>query len=561
MALGGLCLFFGQGKASAFETDQILVRFWSNLPAQAHSPFAQQMGAANLTQLHTLKSSLPAALSLSPLSRTFVLKLSPGASLNETLQLLRSDPRIELAEPDISLRYVVTPNDTQFSTQYALHNTGQSAGTAGADVDAALIWDTVTGSATAIVAIIDSGVDWDHVDLAANIWDNSGETVDSADNDTNGFIDDVRGYDFGDSDNNPDDNCFNADPLENADGHGTHVAGIAAAVGNNSIGVSGAGWSLKIMPLKVASSDCQILTSNVVNAITYAINNGAKVINMSLAGGQSATLEAAVDAAFNAGLVVVAAAGNENTTDSTFSFPAAYTNVISVASTDNNDIRSSFSNYGTFITLSAPGSSILSTLPGDIYGTKSGTSMATPLVVGIAGLLFSQFPTLTPTEVLNRLTSTAEDLDTLNPSFATQLGAGRVNAVRALMTPSSASPSTGLSNNNVNITLLGTSLIPSLSMQLTKTGETSITGTNVTFNGPTSITGTFDLTSAATGQWDIVITTDNTTKTLSAGFTVEGITISSAFPSFLPNTGGSGVIQIVGENFSTGLACGDVPGR
>ena len=266
------------------------------------------------------------------------------------------------------------PNDSLYGLQWGLRNTGQSGGadgfdpptgTAGRDINAQVAWDSQTGSAATIVAVIDTGLDWDHPDIAANVWSNTSEAsgISSFDDDTNGFVDDLRGWDFGDSDNDPDDTCFNPIPIFDAGGHGTHVSGIVGAVGNNSIGVSGVNWTVSLMPLKVADSLCAIDTSSLANAIAYAASNGAKIINMSLGGSASSPVESAINAADVLGVLSIASAGNSDTSDTSGSYPAAYTNVMAVVATDRNDQRSSFSNYGTWTAISAPGTAIYSTLP------------------------------------------------------------------------------------------------------------------------------------------------------------------------------------------------------
>ena len=261
-----------------------------------------------------------------------------------------------------------------------------------------------TGSSSVVVAVIDTGVDYNHVDLAANIWTNPGEIAGNGiDDDGNGFVDDVHGYDFANNDGNPmDDN-----------GHGTHVAGTIAAVGNNSLGVTGVAWSTSIMPLKFLSANGSGYLSDAVEAINYATmmrtryGVNVRVDNNSWGGGGfSSAMQSAIQAANDAGILFVAAAGNSGTNnDASPQYPANYDspNVISVAATDQNGQLASFSNYGaTTVDLAAPGVSIYSTTPNNTYSTYSGTSMATPHVSAVAALAWALNPDATVAEVRKR---------------------------------------------------------------------------------------------------------------------------------------------------------------
>ncbi|HJW29376.1 MAG TPA: S8 family peptidase, partial [Saprospiraceae bacterium] len=328
------------------------------------------------------------------------------------------DPNVEYAEPNF-IRYPknTVPNDPYFNPQqWALQNTGTfGAGTAGADIKMTQAWDITQGSSTVVVAVIDSGVDVNHPDLVNNIWKNPGETscTDGVDNDGNGFIDDCVGWNFADKNNTPFDNL----------GHGTHVAGIIGAVGNNGIGISGMMWSVQIMPLKFIThfgsdicgpgTDFCGSVDDEVAAIQYAIRNGAKIINASYGSSAFSLAEFdAINAANNAGVLFIAAAGNGSieqhgdNNDVSPVYPASHRlpNIISVAATDQNDVKATFSNFGpNSVHVAAPGVYILSTIPSSgvsmsfaslctgsfaaDYDFCSGTSMAAPHVTGLAGLL------------------------------------------------------------------------------------------------------------------------------------------------------------------------------
>jgi subtilisin family serine protease len=335
-------------------------------------------------------------------SRLYGLQVASGKSA-ALLERLKHDPSVELAQWNYLYEPDATPNDTSFSSQYAHTMTGVQAA-----------WDTETGDSSVTIAIIGTGVKWDHPDLAANIWSNTDETdANGIDDDGNGYIDDIRGWDFGSSDNNP------TDP----DGHDTSVAGVAAAVTNNSLGIAGVCWTCQIMPLRVTYT-----TLEVAEAIDYAVDNGAKIINMSFGSydvtkyGPDSIVEDAVNDAVASEVLVIATAGNDSIT--TKRYPGAYDNVIGVASTDGSDARSGFSNWGEWVDVAAPGTSVLSTIiSGSGYGTVSGTSFSAPYIAGVAGLLFSHTPTLSVEEAKYIIEYTATRLSTDKP-----IPSGRVNA-------------------------------------------------------------------------------------------------------------------------------------
>ena len=291
------------------------------------------------------------------MKRLQLVTIPENFSVEEALQYYLTEPDIEYAEPDYLVKASLTPNDSGYTNLWGLNNTGQSGGTADADIDAPEAWELTTGSSTVVIAVVDSGVNYNHPDLAANIWTNTGETscTDGVDNDGNGYIDDCTGWDFVGNDNDPMDYY----------GHGTHVAGTIAATGNNSTGSTGVMWQARIMPLRFLGVSGNGSTSDAISAIIYATANGAHIINNSWSGtSYSMSLKDAIDAS---PAVVVCAAGNENkNNDTTPSYPSSYdsANIISVAATDRNDARAWFSNYGaTAVDIGAPGVSIYSTHP------------------------------------------------------------------------------------------------------------------------------------------------------------------------------------------------------
>lgn len=355
----------------------------------------------------------------------YELQLSQGMSVEGALAVFQADTRVATAEANYRLMLERIPNDPRFSSMYGLNNTAQTGGTNDADIDAPEAWNINTGTRRTIVAVIDTGVDYNHQDLAANMWRNAGEIAgDGIDNDGNGYADDIYGYDFANND---------ADPFDDQ-GHGTHVAGTIGAVGNNGIGTTGVNWNTRIMALKFLAADGSGSTAGAISALNYAVRMGANLSNNSWGGGGSSSLlSQAIGNARTAGHIFVAAAGNSGqNNDLTPNYPSNYSfdNVVAVAATDSRDALASFSCYGaTTVDIAAPGVGILSTLPGNTYGTYSGTSMATPHVSGAISLIWDQNPTFTYQQVIAKLYSSVDKIAGLNGKVAT---GGRLNIGNAL---------------------------------------------------------------------------------------------------------------------------------
>ena len=300
------------------------------------------------------------------------------------------------AEPNYIVRSLVEPNDPSFGDLWGLHNTGQSAGTEDADIDAPEAWDITTGSNNVVVVVIDTGIDYNHEDLSANMFQNSDDcNSNSLDDEGNGFVDDCHGIDKVNDD---------SDPMDDND-HGTHVAGTIGAVGNNSIGVVGVNWTVRLMACKFLGAGGSGSTADAISCLEYVKlmkDRGVNIVatnNSWSGGGFSQALFDAIDAHLQRGILFIAAAGNGgadqigDNNDSSEVYPCNFylPNVICVAATTRTDALSSFSNFGRrTVHLGAPGSQILSTTPANTYSTFSGTSMATPHVTGVAALLKAQ---------------------------------------------------------------------------------------------------------------------------------------------------------------------------
>lgn len=347
----------------------------------------------------------------------------------------RAGKSLVYVEADDVVTKNVVPNDPSFSQLWGLRNTGQSGGVAGVDIKATNAWSTTsaTGSLNVKVGVIDTGIDYTHPDLAANIWVNPNEIPGNGiDDDNNGYVDDVRGWNFAVRNGN-DSLLGNNNPMD-IDGHGTHVAGTIGARGNNGVGVAGVCWQVTLVPIKCLDDTGSGYLSDLIAGVAYATSIGVNLTNNSWGGpGYSQALKDVIDAANAAGILFVAAAGNDSSNnDFAPDYPASYAspNIISVASITRTGALSSFSNYGlTTVDVGAPGSAIYSTVPGGGYATYSGTSMACPHVAGLCALIKSQKPGLTHLQIRDAVLNTAQPLASLSGKTVT---GGLVNAEAAL---------------------------------------------------------------------------------------------------------------------------------
>ncbi|MEO8041302.1 MAG: S8 family serine peptidase [Acidobacteriota bacterium] len=339
------------------------------------------------------------------------------------------DPLDPISKKDLVYRpNSGTPNDPQFGDQWSLNNLGQNGGTKRADIDALEAWSKTRGSDKVVVAVLDSGVDYTHKDLVANMWTRPDAIPQYADDELGSF-DDVHGFD---ADANA------GDPMDD-NGHGTHCAGIIGAEGDNGEGIAGINWNVSIMPLKFLGRGGFGTTKNAIEAINYAIDRkqhgvNVRVINASWGStSYSRALEDAIRAAGEQGILFVAAAGNNGTdNDKRAHYPSNYNlpNVISVAALDRTDSMASFSNYGVkTVHIAAPGREILSTWLGNAYREASGTSMAAPHVAGVAALILASEPNISVAKLRERILGTVDKLPSLEGKVAS---GGRLCAAQAL---------------------------------------------------------------------------------------------------------------------------------
>jgi subtilisin family serine protease len=359
------------------------------------------------------------------LGKLTVLELDSAEALQPAIERMKASGFVEFAEPDYPLRASIVPNDPHFASglQWPLRN-----GTSGRDIHAIDAWDAQRSASNIIVAVIDSGIRYTHEDLAANMWRNPGEIPgNDVDDDRNGVIDDIHGINAIDGSGNP---------MDDAD-HGTHVAGIIGAVGNNGRGIAGVAWNVKLMACKFLASDGFGFTSDAVEAVDYARKNGAHVINASFGGEEySEALYAAIQSARTAGIIFVTAAGNEQLDiDITPMYPAAYDleNIVVVGGSTRLDaFDATYSNWGASrVDLFAPGTSVYSTWGSSdtAYLSETGTSMASPHVAGAIALMKARLPDFTSSQIISRLLATVDTL----PDFEGRCRSnGRLNLVRAL---------------------------------------------------------------------------------------------------------------------------------
>ena len=412
---------------------ELIVRFRADVPKEEITAVIAKIGAVIKNQIDPLNY--------------YVLALPENISVVQALEWLRGQKSVVNSEPSYLIPLQFIPNDKFFPFQWALNNVGQIGGTPSADIDMAAAWDLEKGFPGVVIAIIDTGIDYVHEDLAGNIWQNPGEIPGNGiDDDQNGYVDDNRGWDFvntpagfeGEDFSNPDN-----DPMDRQ-GHGTMIAGVVAASGNNQLGIAGVTWNCRIMPVRVgfksASGRGLMHSSQAAHGIVYAVQNGAHVINLSWGSSQkSSIIESAIAYATTNGAIVCVSAGNQNSNIPIF--PAGIENdaMISVGASDSHDSKAFFSNFGTWVDVYAPGLDIVTTYLTSSYVVSGGTSIATAFVSGVAGLIWSLNPGSTNLEVKRII---IKSTDTLHSIDETPAAGGRVNARTALSYAVHSAPAT-----------------------------------------------------------------------------------------------------------------------
>lgn len=417
------------------------------------------------------------------------LRIPEGADPQVLAARLRALAEVAAAEPNYFRYLDAVPNDPRFGEMYGLHNTGQTGGIPDADIDAPEAWDIAIGTPNVVVAVLDSGMDLTHVDLVGNLYTNPNEVLNGIDDDGNGFIDDIHGWDFRGNDNDP------SDPSTLCSSHGTHTAGTVGAVGNNGIGVTGVAQSVRIMPLRafyVSAIFCTAQDADLIEAMDYMKRMNVPISNNSWGGGPFSQLMRN-GIAGTRGLFVASAGNSGSNNDASPSYPASYDleNIIAVAATTDTDALASFSNFGmNSVDIAAPGEEILSTIRGSSYGYLSGTSMSSPHVAGAAAVLLGNDPTLTAHELRAKM---LRSTDFKGLPIAT---GGRLNLFKALTLPPSVV--------TIDVTPLGSTVIArggtaNYSVQLHNTSGSSrvVTasvrawapaGAEITLEGPLSVT-------------------------------------------------------------------------
>ncbi|MEO8209329.1 MAG: S8 family serine peptidase [bacterium] len=405
---------------------------------------------------------------MADLSLIYIVEYNSAKSIEEAVNEIYNTGEIEYAQPKYTQKLMFTPNDPSLGSQYFINKIQAPAG-----------WDIQQGDTNVVIGIVDTGTDWDHPDLAGNIKYNYADPINGVDDDNDGYVDNFRGWDVGQGDNDP--------IVDNT--HGSHVSGCADAITNNGAGVSSPGFRCKFLPVKISNAGALIAG---YEGIKYAADHGCNIINCSWGGGGAGAFEQeiVVYATINKNALVVAAAGNDNV--STPFYPASLKYILSVASTNSSDTKSGFSNYGNSIDVCSPGSSIYSTIYDNSYTFLDGTSMASPICAGTCAIIKSHFPSYSGLQVGEKIRVTCDNIDTQNPSYVGKLGKGRINMLRALTI---SSPSVRLNSYT------------------STDGNNNVPQPNDTLN----IVGTFRNYLDATSNASVTITTASTAVTLLNG--------------------------------------------
>jgi len=463
------------GSGAAYVSDELLFQVKAGVSQKEAAEIVQGIGADAVSEISQI--------------RVKRIKV-PEQALERVKEALSHNPKINFVENNFLAEAVGTPNDRYYSSQWHLPK-----------ISAPLGWDISTGSSNIAIAIIDSGADPTHPDLSSKL---------------------IPGYNFVND---------NAD-THDAQGHGTAVAGSAAAIGNNYTGVSGVAWTNLIMPLVVVNSSYWASYYDISQAITYAADHGAKVMNISIAGSSSSsTLQNAVDYAWRKGAVIFASAGNYST--SSPYYPAACDKVVAVSATTSSDTLSGFSNYGNWVALSAPGESILTTDNGGGYGYHSGTSFSSPIAAGLGALIMSANPSLTNAQVVEIMRQNGDDLGA--PGFDPYFGYGRINVYKSLLAATTDVPQSDTTSPSVSIAspANGSTVSGGVTVDVSATDNVGVSKVDLFING---ILYASDSTGPYSFYWE-------TSKNANGVYVLEALAYDSA-----DNVGQSNTVQVYVNN-------------
>ena len=417
------------GARAAYLPGEVIVKFRQALPGDGLSKTSGKSSIDAIFARHAVTEIARISRRAQPprkpgevdFTRVYNVRYAGGADALDVARELAAEPDVEYAEPRFLQQMCLVPNDTNYGLQSAYLTRMRFPAA----------WDVTTGgTGNVVIAIADGGTDWDHADLLANVWNNADEIpANGIDDDANGFIDDVRGWNFANGTNDP--TGLPATPT--SANHGTHVAGICCAAANNAAGIAGASFNAKFMPICTASPTTDNAIAYGYDGILYAADNDADVVNCSWGslGAPSSYEQDVIRYAYQNGTAVVAAAGNDAST--LLHYPSAYEHVLAVANVTSTDIRSSSTNYGPWVDVSAQGVNIYSTFSGGAYGYATGTSMSSPHAAAVCALVKTRWPGYSAEQVMQRVRVTSDNIDGINPTaYKGNLGYGRVNALQAL---------------------------------------------------------------------------------------------------------------------------------
>jgi len=511
---------------SDFVPGELIVKYQSNVQGMGHEVFLEDKNEFIIYE----NVNVPIAIEKIAYDEIYVLTFKDEENMQAILDEYAHIKEIEYVELNYRMKTFRVPNDTNYSLKYDLHTIGAEEA-----------WNLSIGNSSIVIAIIDTGVDWNHPDLSAHIWNNTDEYCNASDNDNNGYAGDCRGYDFV----NVSSGCHSTEDCATEDndpmdfhGHGTHTSGIAAAVTNNSLGIVGICWDCTIMPVRAGYLDTNnngaLDAADVVQALHYATDNNAAIISMSFGGTHSVAIQDAINYSYNKSVILVASAGNNGA--NTQLYPCGYDNVICVAATDSDNTSASYSNYGTWVDIAAPGTSVWSTYFDDRYTSESGTSMSAPLVAGAIGLLKTVFPGKNQSEIKQAINETGIAVDFSGTTI------NHLNIYNAFLELDNIAPNVALiypTNNKFNLTLNQTFSCNATDWQLKNISLHIWNSSGLFFNETKNVSGIFNssIFNAALSYgiftWNCLVSDNESNRAYaSSNFTlfVENITVSLLNP-------------------------------